>query len=632
MKLLKLPLLAKLLFTVLLLSLSSMAQAQTSTSCSATGLPAGWVVTSVTSDINVCAQGSFANTYHITNTAGLSSVNACYLTTPTGWVITSEFTQYNTCAPNQNAFTFHMVNTAGLSTVDACYNNNLPTGWVVTYVINQYSTCYPDTNASTFHLVYTAGLPSIQACYNTPPSGWVVSSTTSAYNTCMPNDTAPLYNMVNNNPGQTITFAAISDQVLGTSPFTVSATASSGLAVTLASLTSSVCTVSGNTVTLHNLGPCNLSASQAGSLSYLAATTVTRSFAVLGVTSFINQSTNPTYSGSSYTISWGSTYATSCVVDYSLNGATPTTYSTATSGSLTTAPTAVGSYVWRNICQGPGGPYTSSFTHTVQAAPVTADFNQSLTSAPAGTSWVVSWSSNNADSCAVTAQRPIDSSPLPINSGINGSQTVTPTIVGTHYWYLSCTGAAGTVYRNFTHEVTAPVPTAQITQSVNTTVSGSSYVVSWTSNNADSCAVTAQRPTDSSPIQYFTGTNGSQTVSPTIVGTHYWWVTCTGAGGTASDTFTHTVLPPVPTAQIAQSVNTTVSGSPYVVSWTSNNADSCTVTAQRPTDSSPIQYFTGTSGSQTVSPAIVGTHYWWVNCTGAGGTASDTFTHTVTAS
>jgi hypothetical protein len=51
-------------------------------------------------------------------------------------------------------------------------------------------------------------------------------------------------------PNQTITFDPLPNRAPGTPPFTVSATASSGLPVTFASSPQSVCTVSGTTVTL----------------------------------------------------------------------------------------------------------------------------------------------------------------------------------------------------------------------------------------------------------------------------------------------------------------------------------------------------------------------------------------------
>jgi hypothetical protein len=81
---------------------------------------------------------------------------------------------------------------------------------------------------------------------------------------------------------QKITFGPLSNKVFGTAPFTVSASASSGLAVSFASLTSSVCTVSGATVTLVAPGTCTIQATQAGNANYSAATPVNQSFQVTG--------------------------------------------------------------------------------------------------------------------------------------------------------------------------------------------------------------------------------------------------------------------------------------------------------------------------------------------------------------
>ena len=79
---------------------------------------------------------------------------------------------------------------------------------------------------------------------------------------------------------QTITFAALSNKPLGTAPFTVSATASSGLPVSFSSLTTSVCTINGNIATLIAAGTCTVRASQAGNSTYAAAANVDQSFNV----------------------------------------------------------------------------------------------------------------------------------------------------------------------------------------------------------------------------------------------------------------------------------------------------------------------------------------------------------------
>ena len=80
---------------------------------------------------------------------------------------------------------------------------------------------------------------------------------------------------------QIITFGPLSNQVLGAAPFTVSATATSGLPVGFSSTAPAVCTVSNATVTLVALGVCTIQASQGGGANYLAATPVNQSFQVI---------------------------------------------------------------------------------------------------------------------------------------------------------------------------------------------------------------------------------------------------------------------------------------------------------------------------------------------------------------
>jgi Putative binding domain, N-terminal/NHL repeat len=79
---------------------------------------------------------------------------------------------------------------------------------------------------------------------------------------------------------QAITFVALSNQSYGTAPFTVSATASSGLTVSFNSQTISICTMSGTTVTLVAGGTCTIQATQAGNTTYAAAPPVNQSFQV----------------------------------------------------------------------------------------------------------------------------------------------------------------------------------------------------------------------------------------------------------------------------------------------------------------------------------------------------------------
>jgi hypothetical protein len=79
---------------------------------------------------------------------------------------------------------------------------------------------------------------------------------------------------------QTISFAPLPDRLVGDPPFTVTATASSGLPVAFASLTPPVCTVSGNTVTLVTTGTCTIQATQPGNANFAPAPPVNQLFAV----------------------------------------------------------------------------------------------------------------------------------------------------------------------------------------------------------------------------------------------------------------------------------------------------------------------------------------------------------------
>lgn len=78
---------------------------------------------------------------------------------------------------------------------------------------------------------------------------------------------------------QTITFDNPGTQTVG-APLTLSATASSGLTVSFASATPSVCTVSGTTATFGAAGTCTIDASATGNSTYGAASQVAQSFTV----------------------------------------------------------------------------------------------------------------------------------------------------------------------------------------------------------------------------------------------------------------------------------------------------------------------------------------------------------------
>ncbi len=84
---------------------------------------------------------------------------------------------------------------------------------------------------------------------------------------------------------QAITFGPLANKTIGAADFPITATASSGLGVFLTSLTPSVCTLSGNVVTLVITGQCVIQAMQNGDSTYAAAPAVAQSFNVLAAQS-----------------------------------------------------------------------------------------------------------------------------------------------------------------------------------------------------------------------------------------------------------------------------------------------------------------------------------------------------------
>ncbi len=92
---------------------------------------------------------------------------------------------------------------------------------------------------------------------------------------------------------QTIAFGAAPAILYGGSG-SVTATATSGGPITYSSLTSSVCSISGNVVSALNAGTCTIAASQAGDTNYNPATQATQSFSIGQVGQTISFGAAPT--------------------------------------------------------------------------------------------------------------------------------------------------------------------------------------------------------------------------------------------------------------------------------------------------------------------------------------------------
>ena len=131
---------------------------------------------------------------------------------------------------------------------------------------------------------------------------------------------------------QTITFGALGGKTFGDAAFPVSATASSGQAVTFAATGS--CTIAGSTVTITGAGSCTVTASQAGNTNYTAAADVQQSFTIAKASQTIGFpliSPTPTFvTGGTGTFTVAATGGAS---------GNPVTFSSTTPGACTTGGT-----------------------------------------------------------------------------------------------------------------------------------------------------------------------------------------------------------------------------------------------------------------------------------------------------
>ncbi len=168
--------------------------------------------------------------------------------------------------------------------------------------------------------------------------------------------------------GQTISFASIASRALDVMSFNITATASSGLAVSFASATPAVCSLSGNTVTLLRTGNCTITANQAGNTTYAPALPVTNRFTVSSARA--SQSiifaaiSNKTLGDAPFTIS--ATVNSSLTVTFrslttSVCSVSDNTVSLLTAGSCTIEANQSGNAIYRSA-----SPVQQSFTVSMQ--------------------------------------------------------------------------------------------------------------------------------------------------------------------------------------------------------------------------------------------------------------------------
>jgi len=232
-----------------------------------------------------------------------------------------------------------------------------------------------------------------------------------------------------------------------------------------------------------------------------------------------------------------------------------------------------------------------------------------------GGSTTLTWSTIEASSCTASGGW---SGTLPAS----GTQTVTPTAVGSVTYTLTCTaGTTASTPVSVTVSVGEVPPAPTLALSATSVVAGGTTTITWSSTYATACTASGS----------WTGTlaaSGSQTLTaPATAGSYNYALVCTNATGTSPATsvsLTVTEAPP-PTPTLTLSATSIAVGSTATLTWSSSNATSCTASGS----------WTGTlatSGSQTVTPTATGTDTYSLTCSDSGGTSpAASATLTVTA-
>jgi len=293
-------------------------------------------------------------------------------------------------------------------------------------------------------------------------------------------------------------------------------------------------------------------------------------------------------------LSWSSTDATSCSASGAWSG-TKNTAGSQTISSLTANSTFVLS------CTGERGTANYSIDVTVAAPSIPViSLSASPSLVESNGSTTLSWTSSSANSC-------IASGSWSGSKAVSGSEVIS-SIIADSTFNLNCTGSGGTANYSVNVSVIDPVlPTVLLSASPLTVTSNGSTTLSWSSANATSCMASGGWSGNK-------GTSGSQVIDSLQANTTF-NISCTGTGGTDTDSVSISVVDPVlPTLSMSASPSTVTNNGSTTLSWLSTDATTCLATGDWSGSKS-------VSGSQTIS-SLVADSTFNLSCTGSGGTAN----------
>ncbi len=246
------------------------------------------------------------------------------------------------------------------------------------------------------------------------------------------------------------------------------------------------------------------------------------------------------------------------------------------------------------------------------------DLSANSTNLPYGGSTTIYWDTYNATSC--TASGGANGWTGPKNP--NGGSFNTGALYNSTTYSITCSNASGSDSDSLTINVANQPYNPPAAPSVNLTANpmsvsyGGSSVLSWNSTNATSCVATGAW----SGVKPTSGTSNTGALTSTKTYT----LTCSGAGGSASDYVTVSVgnqPQQNPTVNLSANPTSVQSGGSSTLSWSSTNATSCNASGGMSGWAGPK----ATSGTFYASN-LTYTSTFSITCSNSSGSATDSVT------
>ena len=307
---------------------------------------------------------------------------------------------------------------------------------------------------------------------------------------------------------QTITFGALANKTFGDADFIVSATASSGLAVSFAA--SGNCTIGGNTAHITGGGACTITASQAGDVNYGPAANVQQPFTIAKATPTVTFSLapTPTYLGGDFTVSASTTNTDSSTLTYSrVSGpcalVSGSTFSSNGAGTCVVAADGVATTNFNAA--------SNTQNITIAKATPTLTFGSAPTATYLGGNFTVSASTTNTDSSMLTYSRA--SGPCTLVTGSTFSSSGAGTCVVQADGVATTNFNAASNTQNIT--IAKATPTVTFGSAPTPTYLAGNFTLSASTTNTDSSTLTYSRV--SGPCALVSGSTFSSSGAGTCV-------------------------------------------------------------------------------------------------------------------